>query len=216
MNRGIKITGVVVLGLGFLSLAFFIVMSLFVAGWMHTYRVFTRKTPIAQMEVDGLQQDELGPYTEVTLTFNQNQSALTSLLIRSESDTMEPLGEPQTYKLYGDEVALDGPVLKMKDQLLLLNTNNIYKVVRLRSEYSNPDFEDRRTEEMTRRYDLNGGIQSWRSLDETYRSNSPRGWFYRLFIDTSTIQSAGIFVTEDNETYTVYVTPTGFTFDKDN
>lgn len=179
--------------------------------WLHTYRVFTEKIPVAEVAVSEIQEDDNGEYVDVTIKQIRGQSPLNSIFSPEESDETD-YETTETFKIYGDQVEVGGPIVRFKDFLTLFNFKTVYKVAFIRGEYVDIDDEDARTAEMPRRYDLNGGYSSWRDVNDSIRSNDFKGSVYKLFIDfMPEIQSAGVIASKNEETvFKICVTEDGF------
>ncbi|MCA9386566.1 hypothetical protein KC669_00885 [Candidatus Dojkabacteria bacterium] len=194
----------------FCSLA---IIIFFAAGWLHTYKVFTQESPVAKVELSALKEDDKGQYFEVTITEVAGESPLTAMFSPNEENTVLARGERKTYKLYGDQFDIGGPTVKFHDYLTFLNFETVYKIAYVRAEYSNPSIEEQRTSNMDRRFDLNGGYSTWRSIQEDIQNNTFRGSVLKIFIDTiPQLNSRGVFVTDKEQTLTLCVTEEGFLF----
>ncbi|MCA9380963.1 hypothetical protein KC678_01745 [Candidatus Dojkabacteria bacterium] len=195
----------------FCSLA---IVLFFAAGWLHTYRIFTAETPVAKLEISPLKEDEKGKYFDVTLIQVIGVSPLAATFNPSnEVDNTLAAGDAKTYRLYGDQVDVGGPTIKFHDYLTFLNFETVYKIAYIRSEYSDAKVEEARTPEMTRRFDLNGGYSTWRSIQEDIQNNTFRGNILKLFVaNIPQLNSRGVFVTDKEQTLTLCVTEEGFLF----
>lgn len=210
-------TSIVLLFLFVISCSLAIILF-FAAGWLHTYRVFTQESPVAKVEISPLQTDELGAFFDVTITQVVGRSPIAAIFNpEDEFDKQLAEGKIQTYRLYGDQVDIGGPIIKFHDFLTMLNFKTVYKIAYVRAEYSEISIEDARISEMKRRYDLNGGYATWRSIQEDVQNSSFRGNVLKLFIDEiPQLNSRGVFVTDKEQVLTLCVTEEGFIFcDKD-
>ncbi len=186
------------------------IILFFAAGWLYTYKVFTQETPVAEVTVSPLMEDENGTYFEVTIKEIKGVSPLTAMF-SPEGVNSEILEEAETFKLYGDQIDIGGPTIKFKDFLYLFNFETVYKIAFVRAEYSEMEEEGKRTGSMTRRIDLNGGYSTWRSVQEDIQNNTFRGNILELFIDElPQINSRGVFVTDKEQNLILYVTEEGF------
>ncbi|GAB4283591.1 MAG: hypothetical protein Kow0081_0240 [Candidatus Dojkabacteria bacterium] len=213
MKTALKSTFSLILLLLFVIACSLAIILIFAAGWLHTYRVFTGETPIAKVEVSELKQDEAGEYFEVTIQQVKGRSPLASIFNPSD-DSDDNLLTPETYKLYGDELHMGGPTIRFKDFLTLFNFDLVYKLAFVRAEYTDPEKEEARNiETMPRRYDLNGGYTTWRSVYDDFRENNFRGQIMKLFINSlPQINTQGIFVGSSPQTLTLCVTEESFFF----
>lgn len=187
-----------------------------VGTWLNTYKVFTQKTAVAEMTITEIRQDELGPYVEVELTeFDLDSGLEASLFGIKQTAESELESSTKTYKLYGDEIYIGGPVIKLKNTFLLANANNVYRIGRLSASYTDSELEAKRDNStMPNRYELNSGYSEWRRVNQTYESNSALGVLYRTLIESINIQTPGIFVPERESTYIVYATFQGFSIEQ--
>lgn len=207
MKRTLRIIGSLVLIIIALILCMFILTFGFVGAWLHTYRVFTFREPIAEVTVSELKEDEKGHYADVKVSVIPDSSALDETLGRQSSAQGAQVYE---YKLYGDTVYLGSPIIKFKDQLILFNFKTIYKLGKVYARY---DFENQkelsRTPDMASSYDINNGYEDWKTIHDNFTSNNILGFFYRLFVDTTQISSAGVPASTRTLSYTVHMTNTG-------
>jgi len=178
MGRVVKISmgtavAAVILGVCFTSAA--------LALWLQTFVALTRETPVAEVVMSPIQADDTGEYIQIEFTPYVTESALLHIFNREAAtapQTLEP-GETQTYKIYGDTVAVRGPLIKLHPTLLILNFSNVYKLALIEGEYrrqsaSNPS-------EGTE-IPLNGGFD-----DSWWNFNSREATFpYNLIVDRFT------------------------------
>jgi hypothetical protein len=178
MGRVVKISmgtavAAVLLGVCFTSAA--------LALWLQTFVALTRETPVAEVIMSPIQTDETGDYIQIEFTPYVNESALLHIFNREAANAAETLapGETQTYKIYGDTVAVRGPLIKLHPSLIILNFSNIYKLALVEGEYrrrsgSNPG-------EGTEIF-INGGFD-----DSWWDFNSREASFpYNLIVDRFT------------------------------
>lgn len=207
-----KTTSSLVLLLIFVVTCSLSIILFFAAGWLYTYRVFTNETPVAGVTISEQMTDELGDYFEITINQVKGQSPI-SAMFNPDDPTADAILEEETFKLYGDQVDIGGPTIKFKDFLYLFNFETVYKIAFVRAEYSILEEEDNRTQEMTRRVDLNGGYSTWRSVQEDIQGKTFRGRVLDIFIDDlPQIDSKGVFVTDEVQRLTLCVTEEGFRF----
>ena len=175
--------------------------------WLQTYRAFTARTLVAQIEVSELFSDENGPYMNVVYIPYEQQSALAHIFT-SDDDT--PLGEPQEFKIYGDTVYIGAPMVAFHDSLIVLNFETVYKVATIYGRYDlNNEMERNRTEISS--FELNGGVDgTWRAF-----RNRQGDFPYDLFVNTVQMTAAGQWGDEDQpRTYNIYMTVRGFEWDE--
>jgi hypothetical protein len=213
MKQTLKTSGSFILIIIFLIACIFVIFGVFAAAWLHTYRVFTTQDPVAELVVSELKEDEKGEYFEVTIKQIKGRSPLAAIF-NPYDETDDVINEEQTFKLYGDEISIGGPTIRFKDYLTLLNLKTVYKLAFVEGVYTNTDRENERTPDMTRRFDLNGGYETWRKVFEDVREENIRGKFISLFIDNlPQVDPERIFVDKDDEMeLTLCVTEEGFVF----
>jgi hypothetical protein len=203
------ITSLVLIILFLISCILFSIIF-FAIAWLHTYKVFTEQKPVAELKISELKTDENGQYFDVTFRQIQGRSPIAAIFNPSEKED-NLLEEAKTFKLYGDQIEVGGPTVKFRDFLTLFNFKTVYKIAFLRAEYSNLATEEERTDSMTRRYDLNGGYESWRDVQENIQNKTIQGRIMKVFIDSlPQIDSQGVFVTDQQQKITLCVTEEGF------
>jgi len=178
MGRVVKISmgtavAALLLGVCFTSAA--------LALWLQTFVALTRETPVAEVLMSPVQTDESGDYIQIDFTPYVSQSALLHIFNREAAapPTLEP-GVTASYKIYGDTVAVRGPLVKLHPALLILNFNNVYKLALIEGEYrasGNPNAKGEGTE-----IPINGGFD-----DSWWNFNSREATFpYSLIVDRFT------------------------------
>lgn len=180
--------------------------------WLHTYRVFTDKRPVAEVTVSEIKEDENGEYVDVTIKQIKAQSPLNRVFNPKEVD-LENFEESETYKIYGDEITLGGPVVRFRDVLTLFNFQTVYKLAVIKGDYSDVSKESvRNNPTMPRVYELNGGAESWRDVSDALDRKDLKGRIFEMFIDYGVeIQAAGVFASETKEkTFKLCVSEDGF------
>lgn len=108
-----------------------------VALFLQTMSAFTRETPVAEVIMYPIQSDNNGQYIEIEFTPYTNQSALLEVFNPSDP-TARPLLQPtqmRRYRLYGDVVAVRGPLITLHPSLQILGFENIYKLALIEGEY---------------------------------------------------------------------------------
>ncbi len=196
--------------MGFLILILVVVIVGFLATfglWLQTYRAFTARTLVAQVEVSELFSDENGPYMNVVYTPYEQQSALAHIF---SSGDETPLGEPQEFKIYGDTVYIGAPTVVFHDSLIVLNFETIYKVATIYGRYDLDNEMERNRREISS-FELNGGVDgTWRAF-----RNRQGDFPYNLFVNTVQMTGAGQWGDEDQpRIYNVYMTVRGFEWDE--
>jgi hypothetical protein len=149
-----------------------------IATLLYAVKVFTQETKIAEVVMYPIQRDEKGEYITIEFTPLALQDALSATFNPQSNSTS--FGTTQTYKVYGDTVAIRGPFLKLHDGLLLLSYDNIYKLALIEGEYRrNNNPQKLEGSEFT----LNGGFD-----DGVWFVNNDEGRFpYNLVVDRLTI-----------------------------
>ena len=191
-----------------------LVLSLgFVGAWLHTYRAFTERKPVAQVTLSEQKEDEFGKYVEVEYKPVDEDSALVSF-ITGEPQSSDDFSDSQNFKLYGDTVHVGGPMIKFRDELILFNFDSIYKVGKIFSRYNidnEAEINRNETQMKNSSFDLNGGIDSnWKNVHDNLTQDNLEGRLYREIIDTTQLDVPGQFVSNKPLTYTLYITNNGF------
>ncbi len=163
-----------------------VTVSLAVAGFslvavaimLHAVTVFTQETEVAEVIMSPIREDEQGEYIEIEFMPYLKPDGLSTVLNQGESDVTR-FGQRETYRIYGDTVAVRGPFMKLHDGLLLLNFENVYKLALIEGEYRRGNNPNRR--EGTEIY-INGGFDdSW-----WFTNNQEAVFPYSLVIDRFT------------------------------
>lgn len=208
-----KKTGKVIVSLVLLVIFLFAciiaLFLLFFGSWLHTYTALTKETVVAEVIMYQMQTDENGDYIEIEFTPLVQQSALTTVINPGVAATDET-GETQTYKLYGDTVAIGGPMVKFHNELILLNFETAFKLARIRGFYD-VDLEKEKNRTVFSAVDLNGGFdETWWTLND-----SEGEWPYNMFVDRvqfSVPREPG-FKSEGKKRYNLLITKDGFAWD---
>lgn len=190
----------------FFVLILFVVMLGFLASfglWLQTYRAFTARTLVAEVQVSQIFEDADGPYMNVVYTPYEQQSALAHIFT---SDPEPSAGNTQEFKVYGDTVYIAAPTVFFHDSLIVLNFETVYKVALLYGRYDLDNEMERRRAQISS-FELNGGVDgTWRSFRDR-RNDFP----YGMFINTVQMTAAGQWGDPDRaRTYRVYMTVRGF------
>lgn len=186
--------------------------SILAGFWLYTYKVFTAKTPVAEVVISEVKNDDAGSYADVELTQLTSRSALSNLF---NSAPIASFTEEKSshYKVYGDSIYVGGPIVKFKDELMLINFRTVYKLGKLYGRYDldNEQETTKPTEAQEQSsYDLNGGYGEWKTVFDHYTSADLFGQFLRTFIASTQISTAGVFVQNHSQRYLVFITTTGF------
>jgi len=207
MKNAIRTILSLTLIVAFLLLCITVLTAGYAGIWVHTYNVFTQKTKVADVEISELQSDDAGDYMNVKFTEYSYGSGLETLLYSTN-----PKIKLNEFKVYGDSLYIGGPIIKFKDELILLNFKTMYKISKIYGRYSDNNEEISRTDDAQRysSYDLNDGYADWRGLVDNYRADGLVGDFYRLFIDTTQLSEPGQFSSNKSLNYELYISNTGF------
>jgi hypothetical protein len=172
---------VITLSVGTALVVILIASCLTLTAWalfLQTVTALTRETPVAEVIMGPIQTDENGEYMEIQFTEYPRPTALTEIF--RSGDTTEPgeKGIPQTYRIYGDTVAIRGPLIKLHALPLILNFSNTYKLSLIEGEYRRPGAASEGTE-----IPINGGFDPY-----WWDFNSREAQFpYSVLIDRFTI-----------------------------
>ena len=180
--------------------------------FLNTYNVFTQRVPVAEVIISGIKNDEFGSYAEVKVNQYKRDSALAAVYGQADTSKLEMLPETN-YKIYGDTIYVSGPIIKFKDPLILINFKTIYKLGKVYGRYdldNNKEINKPAEAQQQSSYDVNGGFADWKPIFDNLNAQNLNGSFYRLFIDTTQISSAGIFIGQNEQKYTFYMTNLGF------
>ncbi len=175
MGKSIRI---LIISLSLIAIVAVLVAGLSIGLFLQALRAFTQETVVAEVIMSPIQQDENGEYIEIVFTPYVKPDALESAL-RPAVAGLANYGQPQTYKIYGDTVAIRGPFIKLHNGLLFLSFQNVYKLALIEGEYrrqNNPN-----AAEGTEIY-INGGFdESW-----WLTNNNEAAFPYNLVIDRFT------------------------------
>lgn len=180
--------------------------------WLHTYKVFTAKTPVAEVIISEMKSDEAGSYADVELIQLTSRSALNNLFNSTPIVSFNDEKKSQ-FKVYGDSIYVGGPIVKFKDELTLLNFRTVYKLGKLYGRYDldNEQETSKPTDAQEQSsYDLNGGYGEWKTVFDHYSSEDLFGQFIRTFVASTQISTAGVFVQNHSQRYLIFITNTGF------
>jgi len=147
--------------------------------FLQTFFALTRETPVAEVIMSPIQTDEKGAYIEIVYTPYREESALLHIVNKDESAPVLESGGSQTYKIYGDTVAVRGPMIKLHPALLILNFENVYKLSLIEGEYRRQ--QNRASGEGTE-VTINGGFSDfWWDFN-----NEESAFPYNLIVDRVT------------------------------
>jgi len=185
----------------FLLLLLVMITSVGLGLWIQTYKAFTQETLVAVVEAGERKIDaEDLPYFKITYTPVENPSGLTKIFVDEEDTSDKELIEKrEQYYIYGDRFMIESQVINFGDWANILGFKTIYKITRIRGEYTNLELEQNGKRSV---YDVNGGMDPfWETLEYNQEILTP-------FIDgvygSSVSQSSrkdparwGIYMTED-------------------
>jgi hypothetical protein len=108
-----------------------------VALFLQTMSAFTRETVVAEVIMNPIQSDNNGEFIEIEFTPYTSQSALIEIFNPSDPAARPLLqpGQTERYRLYGDVVAVRGPLITLHPSLQILGYENIYKLALIEGEY---------------------------------------------------------------------------------
>lgn len=138
--------------------------------FLRTVFALTRETPVAEVVMSPLQTDDNGAYMDIEFTPYVQESALENIFSQA-SGTGPERGETESYRVYGDTVAIRGPLISLYPALLILNYSNVYKLSVIEGEYRMPANAGRQGSE----FPINGGFDTYwwnfNSQEATYPYN---------------------------------------------
>jgi hypothetical protein len=177
---------------------------------LQAYFALTRETVIAEVVMGPMQTDERGDFVEIWFTQFEYPSALStgfSNMFNQDPQQVANAGEQEYYKVYGDTVAIRGPLVTLHNGLRVLGYENVYKLAIIEGEYRLP--RSQRSGEGSEFY-INGGIEEfwWNRNDQ--EANFP----FSLIIKRITIAGAEEFVPFDGRSkrYEIVVTSDAITW----
>jgi len=203
MGRVVKIS----LGTALLAVAAAAcITSSVLALFLQTFSALTRETPVAQVVMVPIQSDDNGEYMDIEFTPYRFESSLAHVFNLQDTGSAGAPGETQTFKIYGDTVAVRGPLIKLHPGLLILNFENIYKLSLIEGEYRRASNAGREGTEIT----INGGFDdSWWNVN-----NQEANFPYNLIVDRFTFsgdEEPG-FYGEGRKRYEIVVTMDAITW----
>ena len=175
---------------------------------LQAYFALTQETVIAEVIMGPRQSDERGSFVEIIFTQYEYPSALStgfSNMFNQDPENVINAGEPQYFKVYGDTVAIRGPLVTLHNGLRVLGYENVYKLAIIEGEYrgARPPGGGEGSE-----FYINGGVEEfwWDYNDqeavfpfnmiikritlagaEEFVSNSGRGKRYQIVVTNDTI-----------------------------
>ncbi|MFQ5493496.1 MAG: hypothetical protein ACE5DX_05050 [Candidatus Dojkabacteria bacterium] len=171
----------------------------FTGAWLHTYRVFTEKTKVAEVEVIPREENVF----EVKYRQVKNPTGLSAVF--GASTPGEEFESEQSFEFKGDEIRIGGQVVKFNDPLSLLGFKTVYKITRIESAFLDVETE---IEEGRDLYELNGGV------DETFKFLQRNEANLSAIIDTAMGDYPGKNVQSEMIVYGLFVTEEGFLLDR--
>ena len=209
MKNALKVIFSLILVIIFLVFCGLLFTMFSVGAWLHTYRAFTSKTLVAEIQVSEAKTDENGyEYFDLQLRPKKQQSGLLTILT-SNKPGIDEYEETSDYTLYGDHFEIGGEIIKFDDFWVLLNLKNIYKVTRLEGDYTDTKKASQAAEAGLRSlYELNGGTDAyWRRL-QNHEGD------YEFLVDSVYGNFSTKFVQDETKTYNLYITEDGFILDE--
>ncbi|MCS7317986.1 MAG: hypothetical protein NZZ41_06755 [Candidatus Dojkabacteria bacterium] len=199
-----------------LLLSCFIVVSIgLFSAWLYTYRVFTQRTLIGEIEVSEIKIDEnYNQYFELTYKQYKKQNALETWILGNRNEESNQIEYEKSFKIYGDQFWIGGPIIKFHDGLILLNFQTIYKIGEIGGKYTDLEKEKQKTIDKFSVFALNNGYEDWKEIQNDLQSENFKSKIYNLLIDSMQLTSAGKFVNNMPQKYILYITNTGFFLDE--
>lgn len=135
-----------------------VIQGCFAAYILQAFFAFTHETVVAEVVMSSIQTDANGStYIDIEFIPYGHPSAL-DVARNGDEDTIPSRGEPETYRLYGDTVAIRGPLITLQPVWRMLGFENIYKLALIEGEYRLPGARGGEGTEIS----INGGIEeSW-------------------------------------------------------
>lgn len=159
------------------------VLGIALYGLLHSFFVLADETAVAEVEMSPIQTDEQGEYINIVFSPYLRQSAFNELIDHSGEEKTPTLGNPQSYKIYGDTVGIEGPFIKFHFALGLLGFRNVYKLSLIEGEYRMP--QNASAGEGSE-FDIDGGYDaSWWN----FNTQEAQG-LYNMIVDRFTFEGA--------------------------
>lgn len=190
---------------------FFLVLAVAITGfsaWLNTYKAFTAEERVATVTVSALEgeKNEDPSYTLKYTEIPRNSAFEKIFKDSSEAQDTETI----SFEMDGDRFMVESEVVILDNWAILFNpgrligADTIYKVTRLKGEYSDIDLARKGPYTV---YDLNGGTNwfwEWMQLNQE-----------KLPFVKSVYSSAAIELVRDTEsTWNVYITEDGLGIEK--
>jgi preprotein translocase subunit SecG len=171
---------------------------IFVAAWLHTYKVFTQEKIVAEVTISELYEDEDGtPSFTVTYEPYDDVSGWWGIF-GVDADSSD---ESFEIELEGDQVFFRSDLIRWSDPLTLINFKPVYKVYEVRSDFDS--LEDRDKYDPSSKetgYKINGG------RDDIVKNLQKNSDDYSWFAQGIFITSAGVDVHDEEKKYSLIVT----------
>jgi hypothetical protein len=114
-------------------------LVLFAIPILLSYSALTRETIVAEVIMSPMQSDEKGTYIEIEFTPYQLKSAWETALSGNDAPSEITPNTTLEYKVYGDTVAIRGPLIALHQGWRILNFDNIFKLALIEGEYRVPN-----------------------------------------------------------------------------
>lgn len=190
-----------------LAVVFLCGMVTFAALFLQTMNVLTGRVVAAEVIMYPMQTDNNGDFIEIDFTPLNTQSALAAVLTRGTVDETTR-GQTQRFRLYGDVVAVRGPLIALRPIVQVFGLQNVYQLAVIEGVYRRPQANP---QVQGSRALLNGGFDPvWWNL------NDQEGQFpYNVFIERITISGDEEFGFRGSGTkrYHIVVTSQSITWD---
>jgi len=177
-----------------------------IALFLQTLNVLDGRVTAAQVIMYPIQSDNNGEFIDIDFQPYQLQSALLGTVNREPGEPT--LGEPQRFRLYGDTIAIRGPLIKLHSALQILGYQNVYKLAVIEGQYRNTNSINQLSGSKAV---INGGFESyWWDL------NNQEGQYpYNIAIERVTISGDEEFGFRGSgaKVYNLVVTNQGITWD---
>ncbi|MFW5719860.1 MAG: hypothetical protein ACOCXT_02425 [Candidatus Dojkabacteria bacterium] len=186
-----------------LLLTIFLIIGAIVAAgvWLHTFRVFTQETVAAEITVS--EKTIVNDQPTFTVTYKPvNDVSGFWAIFGSEASSAD---EEVVVEMTGDQFFVDADMIRWKDWVTLANVKPVYKIYRLKSDFRDPEDEDRFERTIK---SLNGGSDEF----ATRLQDNPDS--YDWIAQSVNISSAGVNVQNNEITYQLKVTEDALVLEK--
>ena len=187
-----------------------VLVFIFTAAWLRTYKSFTDREKIAEIELTPIESDTRGlDRFEVKYIQFEGTTGFEKLFF-PDSEYSTNVEFEKEYTMYGDTVLIEAHTVKLPDALTLLNYKALFKITGIEGDYiDNREKTKQLSGDERSIYDLNGGVDStW----EFIKRNESK---LRIFIDTAEISSKGKAVSDSPEKYSIFITEEGIVIDQE-